>query len=461
VRCLTMRNDGRSAATGAYLPGVPRPRLPARDAAIVRLALPALGALVAEPLFLLADAAVVGRLGTVPLAGLGLAGTVLATVVGLCIFLAYSTTAAVARRVGADQPLRAVQTGVDGLWFAAALGTLLATVGVLLGGVVVSWFGAEGAVVDQATSYLRISAVGLPSMLLVLAALGALRGLQDTMTTLLVTAAASLLNVILAITFVLVLHWGIAGSAWATVTAQTLAALTFVVIIAVRARRVTATLRPDLPGIRSVARTGGPLFLRTIALRAVFVLAVGVAARLGTADLAVYHVCLQVWMLLALALDALAIAAQALIGAALGAGDRARARDDLHRLLQWGVGAGLVLAALVALASPVIPMVFSSDPAVRHLMTVTLLVIAAHQLIAGRVFVLDGVLIGAGDARWLAGAGFVVLVAFVPAAALVLYVQGNVVDLWLALLWFMVIRLLVLERRARSDAWIRTGAALP
>jgi putative MATE family efflux protein len=456
-----MRDARRGRTVAAYRPGVPRPRLPARDVAIVRLALPALGALVAEPLFLLADAAVVGRLGTVPLAGLGLAGTVLATVVGLCIFLAYSTTAAVARRVGAGQPLTAVQTGVDGLWFAVALGAALAVTAVLLGRLMLSWFGAGGPVVDQAAIYLRISAVGLPSMLLVLAALGALRGLQDTVTTLVVTAGASLLNVLLAITFVLILHWGIAGSAWATVTAQTLAAVTFVVVITVRGRRLGATLRPDLPGIRSVARTGGPLFLRTIALRAVFVLAVVVAARLGTADLAVYHVCLQVWMLLALTLDALAIAAQALIGAALGAGEPARARDELHRLLQWGVGAGLVLAAIVALASPVIPMVFSSDPAVRHLMMVTLLVIAVHQLIAGRVFVLDGVLIGAGDARWLAGAGFVVLLAFVPAAALVLYVQGNVVDLWLALLWFMVVRLVVLERRARSDAWIRTGAALP
>jgi len=193
----------------------------------------------------------------------------------------------------------------------------------------------------------------------------------------------------------------------------------------------------------------------------VFVLAVVVAARLGTADLAVYHVCLQVWMLLALALDALAIAAQALIGSALGAGDRARARADLHRLLQWGVAAGLALAAIIALASPVIPKLFSADPQVRRLMTGALLVIAAHQVIAGRVFVLDGVLIGAGDARWLAGAGFVVLLAFVPAAALVLHVHGSVVGLWLALLWFMVVRLVVLERRARSDAWIRTGAALP
>jgi len=440
---------------------MPGPAFDRRDRAILALAVPALGALVAEPLFLLADAAVVGRLGTVPLAGLGLAGTVLATVVGLCIFLAYSTTGAVARRVGAGQPRAAVQQGIDGLWLALALGVLLAATGAAGGHALLPAFGAGAEVVGQADTYLRISLVGLPAMLTVLAALGTLRGLQDTRTTLVVTVAAAGLNLVLAITFVLVLRWGIAGSAWATVTAQTGAALAFVGVLARRARPVGASWRPDLPGIRAVAGTGGPLFLRTIALRAVFVVAVAVAARLGPADLAVYHVGLQVWMLLALALDALAIAAQALVAAALGAGDAARVEADLRRLRQWGVASGVVLAVVVAALSPVIPVLFSRDPEVRHLMTLSLLVIALHEPIAGPVFVLDGVLIGAGDARWLAGAGLFVLVAFVPAAALVLVTSSSVVALWFALLWFMVVRLVVLHWRANGDRWIRTGAVAP
>src|SRR5271169_2872899 len=200
------------------------------DAEILRLAVPAFGALVAEPLFLLADSAIVARLGTVPLGGLGVASQALTTLVGLSIFLAYGTTAAVARQLGAGHRDAAIRQGIDGLWLAAAIGLAVLAVGWPLAPQIAGAFGGTQAVTHQAVIYLRVSLLGAPSMLAVLAGTGVLRGLQDTRTPLLVAVIANAVNIGLNATFVLGLHWGIAGSAAGTVLAQSGSAAAYLVV---------------------------------------------------------------------------------------------------------------------------------------------------------------------------------------------------------------------------------------
>ncbi len=231
------------------------PRRPL-DREILRLAVPALGALVAEPLFLLADSAMVGHLGVAPLAGLGIASAVLQTVVGLMVFLAYSTTPAVARRLGAGDERGAVAAGVDGSWLALALGIVLAAAGWAASPVLVGLFGASAEVAAQAETYLAISMLGLPAMLLVFAMTGLLRGLQDTRTPLAVAVAGFGANILLNFCFIYPAGLGIAGSALGTVVAQWAMVVVYAVIVVRRARRVGAPLLPHHAGIGRTARAG-------------------------------------------------------------------------------------------------------------------------------------------------------------------------------------------------------------
>ncbi len=429
------------------------------DRAIAALAVPAFGALVAQPLFLLVDAAVVGRLGTAALAGLGAAGTVFGLVVGLCIFLAYATTASVARRVGAGDWAGGLSQGLDGMVLGAGLGVLLGLLTWWAAEPVVRALGVSDAATPQAVAYLHVIAWALPAVLAGTAGVGVLRGLQDTRTTLVVTVVAVALNAVLCVLLVLGLHWGIRGSAVATAAAEVVQALAYAGVLVRVARRHGVPLRPSGLGVLGAASDGLPLFWRTLVLRGVFLVAAAVAARMGDADLAAYHVTYQVWILLALAADALAIAGQALLGLRLGAGDVAGAREVTDRLVRLGLWLGLVLAAVVLLLRPWLPAWFSPDPVVQSLIAGSLLVAAIQQPLAGPVFALDGVLIGAGDGAWLAGAGTVMLLAFLPAAWLVLTYDLGVVGLWWALTWFMVVRAGLLAYRARGDAWLRR--ALP
>ena len=428
------------------------------DREIWRLALPALGALVAQPLFVMIDAAIVGTLGTEPLAGLGAASTVATTVVGLCIFLAYATTSDVARLVGSGDKRAALSQGIDGM----GLGILL---GIPLG--VALWFSAEplsralgtsDAVTPYSVAYLQVISWALPALLGVLAGVGVLRGLQDTRATLLVTLAQVALNLALCLLFVLILGWGITGSAAATGLAELLGLLAYGWLVLRRAQRAGVRLAPSGAGVMKAARDGVPLFVRTVALRIVFVLAVAVAARLGDAELASYHVTATLFFTLALALDALAIAGQALIGRTLGADDVSSTRDVTNRLVRWSLILGVVLAVVVLVLRPWLPHWFSSDPSVLDLIASALLVLALLQPLAGIVFALDGILIGAGDTRWLAVAQLVMMLAFLPAAWWVLTVQGSLASLWWALGWFLLVRGALLGWRARGSAWMVTGA---
>ncbi len=434
----------------------------ATDREILRLAVPALGALVAEPLFLLADSAVVGRLGTAPLAGLGVAGALLATAVGVFVFLSYGTTAAVARQVGAGDLRSAVTDGVDGIWLAALLGLVVAASAGVLAEPLVAVFGPSEQVAAQAVTYLRWSLPGLPAMLVVLAATGILRGLQDTRTPLVVAAAGAAANAVLSVVLVHGAGLGIAGAAIGTVLAQAGMAAAFLTVVVRAARRTGASLRPDARGVGRVGRAGVPLLVRTLTLRAALLVTTFVAIRQGDAALAAHQVATAVWGFLALALDAVAIAGQALTGRALGARDAAGARELTRRMLGWGVGAGAVLGVLLLAVRGLLAPLFSPEPAVQSALAAVLVVIALALPLAGWVFVLDGVLIGAGDGRYLAVAGLWTLLAFLPLCGLVLVapVTGTpgLVWLWVAFAGgFMLARAVPLGLRARGDAWLVLG----
>lgn len=432
------------------------------DRDILRLAVPALGALLAEPLFLLADSAMIGHLGVTPLAGLGLAGAVLQTIIGLMVFLAYATTPAVARRLGAGDEPGAVSVGVDGLWLALGLGVVLAALGTLATPLLLAPFGAPADVTEQASIYLSISMAGLPAMLLVFAATGLLRGLQDTRTPLIVAIAGFGVNVALNFVFIYLLGLGIAGSAIGTVIAQWGMTGVYLVVVLAHARRTGASIRPHRAGISGSALSGGWLFVRTLSLRAAILLAVFVATGLGTTELAGFQVVMTIFTLLAFALDALAIAAQALIGKGLGAGDTTGVRAVLLRCLQWGVGSGVVLGLVVVGTSGVAGLLFTSDRALAELLAPSLVVLGISTPLAGFVFVLDGVLIGAGDARYLALTGILNVLVFVPLASWVLLAAPSGAA-GLALLTaafslgYIAARAVTLGLRARTTAWMRVG----
>jgi len=429
-----------------------------QDGEILRLAVPAFGALVAEPLFLLADSAIVGRIGTVPLGGLGVASQALTTLVGISIFLAYGTTAAVARQLGAGNTRAAIRQGIDGLWLAALIGVIVLAVGWPLAPAIVGAFGGSAAVTAQAAIYLRISLLGAPAMLAVLAGTGVLRGLQDTKTPLLVAVAANVVNVILNATLVLGLHWGIAGSAWGTAIAQTAAAVAYLIVVGRGARRAGVSFAPDLAGLRAAAFTGASLVVRTIALQAALIITTAIAARQGDAAIAAHQVAFRIWGLLAFALDAIAIAGQAITGRYLGAGDAAGARAATNRMITWGAVYGVIFGLVVLIARPWLPGLFAVAPQVRDLLIAVLIIVAVQQPVAGVVFVLDGVLIGAGDQDYLAVAGLVNLAIFAVAAAAVVAAHGGLIALWLAFSVWMLTRLATLGLRARSSRWLVTGA---
>ncbi|MEX1007340.1 MAG: MATE family efflux transporter [Acidimicrobiia bacterium] len=429
------------------------------DREIVRLAVPALGALAAEPLYLLADTAIVGHLGTSPLAGLAVAGTVLTAAFSVFNFLAYSTTASVARQVGAGNQRAASEFGIDGCWLAIGLGLVLTVLGLALAPVIVDVMGASSTVHPFAVTYLRISILGAPALLLTLAGAGYLRGMQDTRTTLVIAVASNTLNLLLELAFVYAFHLGIAGSAWGTVTAQFAAAAAYLVVVGRAARRAEASVRPRPGGIRANAAVGSRLVIRTAALLVTLLTATAIAARLGDDDVAAHQVAMQILLFLALSLDALAIAAQAMVGRFLGADAAPDARASARRLLEWGVMAGVVLGIAVAVTRPWLAALFTDDGDVRALVEQLLWFVAALQPAAAVVFVLDGVLIGAGDAGYLAIAMLVATLAvYLPAALVVAALDAGLLWLWGAISLWMIARLVGMVARYRTDRWQVTGA---
>jgi len=426
---------------------------------LLGLAIPALGALVAEPIFLIADSAIVGHLGTAQLAGLSIASAVLLNAVFLCIFLAHGTTAAVARRAGAGDLRRAYTLGLDGIWLAVSMGLGLAAVGLALAPVLVDLLGASDGATPYAVTYLRISLLGLPAMLVVLAATGALRGLKDTRTPLLATGLAAVANVPLNLVLVYALGLGVAGSALGTVMAQLGAAAWLCTVVVRGARGYAAPLRPDRPGIRAAASANAPLFARTVLLRISLLTMTFVAAAQGDVALASHQIAFTLWYLLAMPPESFAIASQALVGHALGAGEPATAKAVSRRALAWGLGSGLALALLLVVLRPAYIPIFTTDPAVRDLVWSLALVVAASQPIGALLYVLDGILIGAGDTRYLAWTMLVALLTFLPLAGAVLVTEAGIVALWWALTGWLLARQVAVALRYRSGAWVRSGPA--
>ncbi len=429
-----------------------------QDREIVRLAVPALGALAAEPLYILADTAIVGRLGTPQLGGLAVASTILLTGYALFIFLAYGTTAAVARLVGAGDVTRACHQAVQGMWLALGIGVVLTGAGFVLAEPLVGAMGAAGEVRTHALTYLRISLAGVPALLLTLAGTGYFRGLQDTRTPLVVAVVSVLANLVIEVVLIFGLGYGIGASALATVIAQCGAAAAYVWWIGRDARARSVGVRPQLRAIRRAAVVGRDLFVRTAALRLALTLATAIAARIGVIDLGAHQIAFELWSFLALVLDSIAIAGQAMTGRLLGEGDPDGARAAARRMLQWGLVAGAGFGAVVLLLRDALPAVFTDDPDVIARCAFVLVFVAVLQPVNAVVFVLDGVLIGAGDMRFLAWAMVGAAAVFAPAAVAVLVLDLGLGWLWAALGLLMVARMSALGLRYRTDAWLVVGA---
>ena len=423
---------------------------------ILELALPAFAALVAQPLFVMADTAIVGQLGTEPLAGLGVGSTLTLAMVGAFIFLAYGSTATVARLMGAGRQQEAVESGIQAMWLAVVLGMGIGVVSWGFAPQLAAWLGASGAVLEQAIAYLRWSLPGLPGMFLVLAATGTLRGMADGRTPMLLAIGAAVLNLLGDVLLVFGFGMGIAGSGAATALAETLMGLAAAGVVLRGAGRVGAA------GMRTSLLVGIPLLIRTLAFRAALLLTLWTAARYGEVALAAHQVGFTIWSFLQYVLDALAIAGQTLIGQALGASRPEEARALARRMTWWSLCAGVVLGVVTLLVRQPLAALFSPDRDVREAVAAVLVVVGCTLVIASWVTLFDGVLIGAGDGPYLAWASIITLVVYAPMIlAVAWYAPAGIPGLtwlWLAFsLGFMGVRALTLWWRERSDAWLVAG----
>lgn len=425
---------------------------------ILALAVPAFVTLVSEPLLLMADSAMVGHLGTDQLGALGLAGSVMSLVNGLMVFLAYGTTSLVARRMGAGDRTRAIAGGLDGMALGVGLGVVVALLLELVAHPVLALYGASDAVTTMAVGYLRISALGFPLLLLMLASTGVLRGLKDTRTPLHVAIVVNLANIALNWLLIYGIGLGVRGSALGTLAAQGIGALVLASVVLRGARAAGTALRVSPAGVREAAGHGVWLVLRSVWLQLGLAVTTAVAARAGATALAAHQVNNSIWSFLCLALDALAIAAQAMVGTELGAGRPGTARGIMARLCWWGIGGGIGFGLLLALVRPLLAPLFTPDTSVQQVLVRLLLVLACITPVGGIVFVLDGVLIGAGDARYLAFAGLVATGCYLPLALLVNHLHAGVTWLWIAYGGYLLVRTATLLVRSRSDAWMRLGA---
>jgi putative MATE family efflux protein len=426
---------------------------------IAGLALPALVVLAAEPLYVLTDTAVVGHLGSTALAALAVGGTVLTLVTWLGTILAYGTTGRSARQFGAGNRSLAVAEGVQASWIALTAGVLVAVSGQFLAHpVAVLLSGGEGEVASQAALWMRIAALGTPGLMLSVAGNGWLRGIQDTKRPLSYVVVSFALSAILCPILVYPVGLGLPGSAIANVTAQTLAGALF--LRALFRERVSLRPRPHLMGEQLTV--GRDLLLRGLAFQACFLSATAVAARFGTSTLAAHQIALQLWFFTALILDAVAIAAQSLIGASLGAGDSGEARSLARQITAIGAVSGVVFAVVIAAGASWVPGWFSSDPEVQRQALVAWPWFVLTQPLAGVVFALDGVLIGAGDVRYMRNLTLVAaLGGFFPAVWAAYALDLGIGGIWAGLMLFIVIRLIALLARLRSGRWAVVGARLP
>lgn len=426
------------------------------DRQIVRLALPALGALAAEPLYILVDTAIVGHLGGTQLAALAAAATVLSAF-AMFNFLQYGTTAQVARAGGAGETEASLRLGAQALWLSLALGVVFALFVVAFAVPIVAAVGVEGQTADYAVTYLRIVAIGLPSAFVALGVQGFLRGVADLRTPLVVLVAANALNVVLEVLFVYGFGWGIEGSAWGTAIAQSAMGVAFVWVALRRAGLAYAGLRPALA--RRLLSIGKFIFVRTAALISSFILAGAVVARFGDDQLAAFQISFQLWVFIALVLDSVAIAGQIIVGRELGAGRVDHAYDASVRMIGISVVGGAAFALLLLALSSVLPRVFTSDAGVLEQCALLWPIFAVMQPLNGAVFALDGILIGASDGPFIAGSMVAAFAACGGALALALEGDWGVRGVWAALLLLIVVRLGTMGGRFVRRRWLVTGWA--
>jgi putative MATE family efflux protein len=426
------------------------------DREIFGLALPALGALAAEPLYLLADTAMVGHLGTEQLAALAIAATLLSGAFTLFNFLTYGTTAQVARLSGAAAHEEAGRLAAQALWLASGIGVLLTATLAAAAVPLVDLMGADGHTAELAVMYLRIGSLGLPFALIALAGQGFLRGVSDLRTPLVIVVVANVANVLLNLLFIYGFDWGLAGSAWATVVAQLGMGVAFVAALL---RAPATSRRPSLARMRPMARIGSEIFVRTTALYASFLVAGAVLARVGNDSLAAHQVAFQLFVFLALVLDAVAIAGQVIVGRSLGAGDAEEAYRAAKRMIELSIAAGAVFAVVMLALTEVLPRAFTSDADVIGELHKIWPLFALMQPANGAVFALDGILIGAGDTRFLMwGMLGASLLVFVPIALASLALDFGIVGVWCGLLGLIAARLVTCGWRFRGRRWAIVGA---
>jgi len=426
------------------------------DGEILRLAVPALGALAAEPLYVLVDTAIVGHLGRPQLAALGIAATVLTGLFAVFNFLQYGTTAQVGRASGAGEERMANRLGAQALWLSLGFGAALAVLVIAFAPGIVELMGGEGDTADYAVTYMRIAALGLPFAFLALGGQGYLRGIADLRTPLVIVIAANVANLILELLFVYGFGWGIEGSAWGTVIAQAGMGAAFVVVLL---RAASGDSRPSRRLMRRLLVIGRHIFVRTAALMSAFILAGAVIARFGDASLAAHQVAFQLWLFLALLLDAIAIAGQVLVGRGLGAGESDRAYAASVRMIWLSVSAGVVFAGVMLALEGVLPWAFTSDESVVERVQAIWFLFALMQPLNGAVFALDGILIGAGDGRFLMWSMVVAFAASAAVALAAFVLDWGIVGVWAALVILICVRLALMSWRFAGRRWLVTGWA--
>ena len=434
---------------------MPRLRSP-HDREILRLALPALGALAAEPLYVLVDTAIVGHLGRPQIAALGLAGTVLSGTFTIFNFLTYGTTAVVARASGAGQHERAARLAAQALWASLAIGLTLLVVLEAVGAPLLRGLGGHGQSGHDALVYFRIAALGLPAALVALGGQGYLRGVSNLRRPLEVVVAANVANVVLEVVFVYVFHWGIAGSAAGTAIAQAGMGIAFARDLL---RPTGASRRPSLREMQPMVRVGRQIFVRTTALYASFLLAASVLARMGDAKIGAHQIAFQLFIFLALILDAVAIAGHVIVGRMLGAGDADGAHAAAARMIAWSVVVGGVFAVILLPLGHLVPRAFTSDPAVLAQAAKLWPYFALMQPLGGAVFALDGILIGAGDTAYLMWSMIAASAVFIVIAALSLALSWGIVGVWIGLDALIAARLALLWVRFAGKRWAVVGYA--
>jgi putative MATE family efflux protein len=426
------------------------------DREILHLALPALGALAAEPLYILADTAIVGHLGRPQLAALGLAATVLSAAFTIFNFLSYATTAVVARASGAGQSERAAGVAAQALWLSLGIGVALVVICEATAEPLLRALGGHGHSGDLAVLYFRIAALGLPAALVALAGQGYLRGVANLRRPLVIVVAANVANLVLELLFVYVFHWGIAGSAAGTAVAQAGMGVAFVVELL---RPHALSKRPRLTEMRPLMRVGGQIFVRTTALLASFLVAASVLARIGDAPLAAHQIAFQLYVFLALVLDAIAIAGQVIVGRMLGGGDAIGAHAAGFRMIAWSVAVGGVFMVLLLALEPWLPQLFTDDPATLDAARSIWILFAVMQPLAGAVFALDGILIGASDTAFLMWSMLAAAGVYIPIALASYWAGWGIVGVWVGLDALIVARLVLLGSRFAGRRWAVVGYA--